>query len=583
MRIPDDVLEAIRTRVSIVEVVGRHVALRRAGKNWKGLCPFHAEKTPSFVVNEERGTYHCFGCGAGGSAFRFVMEAEGRTFLDAVQVLAERAGVPLRTGPEDAGARRGREERQLLLVVLELACRYYRHQLNEGRAGEQARAYLERRQVPPEAAEAFRLGCAPEGWDPLARFLRSRGVDLELAAKAGLLAERASGGHYDRLRNRLVFPIADAGGRVVSFGGRVLGQGEPKYLNGPDSPVFRKGELLYGLGQAAETLRKDRRALVVEGYLDVISLHARGYSGALATLGTALTAEHVQGLRRRADEAVLVYDGDDAGRKAAFRSLEVFLAEGFPCRVVLLPRDHDPDSFVRQGGDLKALVAEARPLFEALLAEVADGAGSVEGKLAAVAQVVPRLAAVADPLARDLYLRRTAEVLAVDEALLRDRLGAGKGAPASGARAAPVSPPPQDPLERVVLEGLVHEPEHRRAFLARGADGWLRPGPLREAARYVAGRGEPAPLLPLDEAPEAVRRALTEVLVAEERPRHPFAQLEARLRLRTLEEEAARILAELRKAEAQGDRGAVLELLRRKAQADRDLEECRRSVAGRGL
>ncbi len=581
MRIPDEVLEAVRSRTSIVDVVSRHVALRRGGKNWKGLCPFHAEKTPSFVVNEERGTYHCFGCGAGGTAFRFLMETEGRTFVEAVQVLAERAGVSLGLGPEDPAARKAREERQAQLEVLELAARYYRHQLLSGRAGEAARAYLVRRGIEAGLAEAFGLGCAPAGWDALARYLRSKGVDLGLATRAGLLVERPTGGHYDRLRDRLVFPIADASGRAVSFGGRVMGDGEPKYLNGPESLVFRKGEVLYGLPQAAEALRRERRALLVEGYLDVITLHGKGIATALATLGTALTPEHVHGLRRRAEEAVLVYDGDPAGRRAAFRSLDVFLAEAFPCRVVLLPGGHDPDSFVRTGGDLPGLVAAAPPLFDALLADVVagEGMGSVEGKLAAVDRVLQRLEVVTDPLARDLYLRRTADALGLPEAHLRSRLGQRGGAGPPPVRAAA---PRWDPLDLAVLAALVHEPEHRGPFLHRGVDGWMNPGPLRDAARFVAARSEPAPLLPLDEAPAEAQRPLAEVLVGEEGPRPGFGPLESRLRLRVLEAEASRIVRELKLAEARGDECAVGRLLREKADADRVLGECRRVAANPG-
>ena len=319
MRVPDEVLQTVRSRVSIVEVVERHIALKRAGKNWVGLCPFHSERTPSFVVNEERGTYHCFGCGAGGTVFRFLMDVRGEPFVDVVRSLANEAGVPFDRGAEPAKDASARKERELLLEVLSIASRYYRHQLVDGRAGERAREYLARREIPPAAAETFGLGCAPPGWDNLVRYLQRKQVDLGLAARAGLVAERSSGGHYDRLRDRLVFPISDATGRVVSFGGRVLGEGEPKYLNGPETAVFRKSELLYGMHEGREELRRRRRAILVEGYLDVISLHARGFGATVATLGTSLTEEHIHVLRRRVDDVVLLYDGDDAGRKAAFR------------------------------------------------------------------------------------------------------------------------------------------------------------------------------------------------------------------------------------------------------------------------
>lgn len=590
MRIPDDVLETIRSRVSIVDAVGRHVALKKAGKAWKGLCPFHSEKTPSFVVNEERGTYHCFGCGAGGSVFRFLMEVEGRSFVEVARSLAEQAGVLLPTGPQDPGERRERAERDVLLEVLALAQRYYRHQLAQGRAGEPARQYLERRGVAPEVAEAFGLGCAPAGWDNLARYLAGKGVDLARAAAAGLVVPRQNGGYYDRLRNRLVFPIQDAQGRVVSFGGRVLGEGEPKYLNGPESPVFRKSEVLYGLYQGAEALRRERRALLVEGYLDVISLHARGLSTALATLGTALTADHIRALRRRADEVVLVYDGDEAGRRAAFRSLDLFLAEGYPCRGILLPPREDPDSFVRGGGDLGALAADARPLLELYLEETAArfDLASVEGQLAAAADLAPRLAAVTDPLARDLYVRRAAEVLDVTEAQLRALLPPALSRNAEirgkGPGDAPWGPaaPPADPVERDLVVSLLERPDHRAAFQTRGVAAWMRPGPLREAARFVASRTEEAAQLPVDDAPEDVRRVLTRLLVGDRLPRPVYEDLEAALRVRHLEGRTEALVREIARAERSGDTSRVLALQREKTELDRALAQSRRAGSGHG-
>lgn len=576
-RIPDEVLDAIRARVSIVDVVGAHVALKRAGKNWKGLCPFHGEKTPSFIVNEERGTYHCFGCGVGGNAFRFLMEAEGRSFREAAELLAARAGVALRLGPEPEEDRRARQERDVLLELLELSARYYRHQLAEGRAGEAARAYLARRGIGAEAAEAFRLGCAPSGWDNLARYLAKKGHAPALASRAGLLSERASGGYYDRLRDRLVFPIADASGRVVSFGGRVMGEGEPKYLNGPESPVFHKSEVLYGLPQAAEALRREKRALLVEGYVDVVSLHAAGFRNALATLGTSLTREHVQALRRRVDEVVLVYDGDEAGRKAAFRSLELFLAGGLASRVVLLPGDHDPDSYVRSGGDLGARIAEARPLFDAFLAEQAarHDLGTVEGRLAAAEEMLPALAALSDPLARDAYAREAAEALGLSEEALRARLAKGPGA-AERPQEAPSRGVVLDALERGLVACLLHEPAHRRGFAERGAAAWMRDALLRRAADFLAGRSEPAGSLPLHEVPADLSSLLSAMLVeAGPRP-DSYEALESRIRLRDLDARSAELGREIQRAEVAGDGAEVMRLQQERNELIKVREQCRR-------
>ncbi len=564
MRFPDHLLQEIRERTSIVEVAGRHVALRRSGKNWKGLCPFHDERTPSFVVNDERGVYHCFGCGAGGDVFRLVMELEGLTFPEAVERLARDAGVAL---PRPGGGAGGRtDERALLLDLLELAARYYRHHLVEGRAGERARAYLAHREVPAHTAERFRLGCAPAGWDPLVRYLRRKGIPLERAEQAGLVVRRAGGGYYDRFRDRLMFPIADHAGRVVGFGGRVLGEGEPKYLNGPETPVFQKRRLLYGLHQAAEALRRTRRALLVEGYMDVVSLHARGEAGAVATLGTALGPEHVRTLRRRAERIVLVYDGDEAGRRAAFRSLDVFLAEGVEARAVFLPAGHDPDSFVRGGGDLGALVEGAPTLFgawvEALPARF--DLSTAEGRVAAVREVAVRLSRVADPVARDHYAARAAEVLGVDEAHIRARMGRSRPGGPERAETGPEPPP----LERELVAALVRSPAARRRFLEQGAEAWMEDPLLRRAARFVAGRGEDA--VDLEGADEEVRSLLARLLVDGEPGAADYEALASRLRRRVLRRRKEALIREIRRAEQTGDLQRVIELQREKAALDRE-------------
>lgn len=584
MRIPDEVLQEIRDRISILDVVGRHVALKRSGKNWKGLCPFHAEKTPSFVVNEERGSYHCFGCGAGGTAFRFLMELEGRTFTEAVEELANKAGVALRTGPVDPAVRQRQQRRGQVLEVLDLAARYYRYQLTDGRAGAAAREYLARREVSAEAAEQFFLGCAPAGWDHLTRYLAGKGVDSGLAEEAGLISERRSGGYYDRLRERLVFPIHDPTGRVVSFGGRMLGDGEPKYLNGPESPVFHKSAVLYGLHQGSEALRRERRALIVEGYLDVISLHARGVANAVAPLGTAVTSEHVQMLRRRVDEAVMLFDGDDAGRKAAFRSLDVFLAEGFAARGAMLPPEHDPDSFVRAGGDLTPLVSGAPPLMELFLEEVAATArAGVDGTVAAVDQALPRLAAISDPVARDLYYRRAAEILGVTESLLRQRAVPGHRARQAD-QTRPVAPARRkaDPVEKALLRCLVAHPALRERFLAEGGPQYLSDGPGAAAIGYLLGCAHAAAALPVEEAPEAARHELTEALVAADLGPEAYAGLVARLQLRALETEARQLDRELAAAERRGDAAAVSGWLRRKMEMDQRCKQIQQVVASRG-
>ncbi len=557
MLIPEETLQLIRDRVSILDVVGSHVVLKRAGRSWKGLCPFHSEKTPSFIVNEERGTFKCFGCGKGGNAFTFLMEVEGKSFPEAAEALAAKAGIELEKAEETEAEKARRKERKQIYEILELASRYYRYQFTDGRAGKLARRYAEGRGIGEETAELFQIGAAPPGWDNLVRYLTKKNIDLSLAERTGLLAKRESGGYYDRFRDRLMFPITDQMGRVVSFGGRVMGEGEPKYLNGPETEAFHKGRVLYGLFQGAEPLRKTGRAVLVEGYMDVVILHQKGYPGCLATLGTALTREHVEALRRRVEEAVLVYDGDDAGQNAMVRSLEIFLGEGFPCRAVVLPEKEDPDSFVSAGGDLGSLIEGAKSLFEVALDRIAGryDMSAVEGRLRAVDDAMEVLKAVRDDLARDEYLKRTAEVLKVDEKLLRRRTsvevkraearaaareaaqargegqaelaGPGRENAEAGADAertggdaqrlgAPRDAGPKhDPQQLELLRRLLQEPERRKDFAAAGGEKWFEDPLLKEFALFIASRPEDAGSFPLEQVDERLV-GLAATLVMEE-------------------------------------------------------------------
>ncbi len=436
-RIPEDTLQAVRDRVDIVDLVGRHVGLKKAGRSYKGLCPFHHEKTPSFVVTPERGTWHCFGCGEGGNAFAFLMRHDNLTFPEAVRSLAAELGIEI---PErDSG------ERGLLEGVLRanaLAHEYYQRALF-GDEGQGARAYLAGRGLDADAARRLGLGFAPERWEGVAEVLRSARVPAELAERAGLLRARASGGHYDLLRGRLVFPIQDARGRVIGFGGRALAAGqEPKYLNTPESPVFRKREALYGLPQALEPIRSSDRAIVVEGYFDRIALDRAGLGEAVASCGTALSAEHAKALGRRTRNLVLLFDGDEAGQRAMLRALEVLLPAGLRVRAAALPGGVDPDDFLRREGAeaLRRLVDEAPPALEvAISSKAAAGCRTPWERSDAVAAVVPLLALVGDPVERGEFARRLALAVGADAAdvvaaLRRERKGEEPEAAPAGTR-----------------------------------------------------------------------------------------------------------------------------------------------------
>ncbi len=326
MRIPEETIEAIRAAIDIVEVVGEYVPLRRRGANWFGLCPFHEEKTPSFSVNPHLGIFKCFGCGRGGDVFAFIQQIEHVSFVEAVRMLAERAGIPLPDGEEEAD-----DPRPALYHALRFAARFYFEQLTQSEAGQVARAYLKQRGIHPEAVRRFGLGYAPNAWDALLKAATEAGIRSEVLEQAGLVLPRKErGGYYDRFRHRLMFPIFSHTGRVVGFGGRLLEPDpeQPKYINTPETPVYHKGRILYGLYQARQALRTQEEAILVEGYTDVIALHQAGIEHVVATSGTALTPDQARLLARYVRRVVLLFDADAAGQQAALRSIELFLERG---------------------------------------------------------------------------------------------------------------------------------------------------------------------------------------------------------------------------------------------------------------
>ncbi|MGB7911401.1 MAG: DNA primase [Desulfobaccales bacterium] len=422
--IPEDKLLEIKDAARIEEVVGQYVQLTQKGKNLLGLCPFHADTSPSFTVAPEKGIFHCFGCGAGGNVFSFLMQHQRLSFPEAVQELARRYGIPLTVkelGPE--GSRETRK-RTLAYEINQVAAGFYEATLKSA-AGRPGREYLAKRELTAEVIQTFHLGYAPDEWDSLRRHLQSRGLSLEVAQEAGLLAPRSGGGFYDRFRNRIIFPICDRQSRVLAFGGRIIGQGEPKYLNSPETQLYHKGRTLYGLPQAAEALRQTGVALVVEGYLDLISLQTRGIANVLATLGTALTREQVRLLKNLAPKVVLVYDGDAAGIKAMQRAFPLFAQESVPVRALALPPGQDPDDYARSRGVeiFKTAWEEAQPWFTFLLEGLISSHGlEVEGRVRILEELRPFFQAIADPVEQDLWLKTAAQRLGVDERVLKQSL-----------------------------------------------------------------------------------------------------------------------------------------------------------------
>lgn len=398
-----DPLEAIRVHVDLVELVSDYVRLERSGKNFRGLCPFHAEHTPSFYVSPALGRFHCFGCNASGDAFTFLMRIEGISFQEAVEKLARKAGVALPRPPEavpssDLTAR--------LRRALRAAHFYFRQHLKRS---EQAQAYLRERGIEEATIEKFGLGYAPDRWDGLVQFFQKHKLSLEDAQRAGLVELGKSNNYYDRFRARLIFPLQDAGGRVIAFGGRLLEPGEPKYLNSPETPLFEKRHFLYGWHLARAAILKRGEVLIVEGYLDLIMLHQHGFDYAVATLGTAFTEEHAQRLKRLVERAYLAYDADEAGVKAALRAAEVLQKEGITPYLLTLPAGQDPDSLLRQkgAGAFQELIAGAQRATLFALQRLAShfDLQTMEGRVAFLQAALPLLAAVPTAVERETYIQ----------------------------------------------------------------------------------------------------------------------------------------------------------------------------------
>jgi len=465
-RLSSDIKEEIRARVDLVELAGEHVALKKTGRYYKGLCPFHQEKTPSFHVDREKGLWHCFGCSLGGDAFDFVMKISNLSFGESVDTLARRAGVRLERTPDEE---RKASERDLLYRSLDAAATWYREQLRHPEKGKAAREYLKQRGVNEQTAERFRLGYAPHAWDELFKALRSKGYAPSLLEKGGLVNPRPSGdGHYDLLRHRLIFPIFDLQDRPIAFGGRALDQAEPKYLNTKETSVFNKGRTLYGLNLAREAIRHLDEMIVVEGNMDALTCHQFDIANAVASLGTALTLDQVLVMKRFASKAVIVYDADASGLRAMERAMGLFEEAEVPVRVVVLPSG-DPDGFVRETGAeaFHALVERALPVFEYQLTMAISrhDPKSVEGKVRISDELIPVLAAVRNPIRQAEYIRGMAERLDLREDAVRQRLRrtVRRGSPANEPPAPAGPDRARQQAERILLHLMVLEPDLRPA------------------------------------------------------------------------------------------------------------------------
>ena len=474
----DHAIQEIKARLNIAEVVRRYVDLRQAAGRWMGPCPFHQETKPSFSVNEAEGFYYCFGCQASGDVIDFYMRINGLEFPEALETLAAEAGVELTRHQEDPRAGQERQKKKVILDMHAAAQDHFQRNLALA-AGGPARAYLERRGVSPDMIKDFNLGFSLDDWHGLDTFLQSKGWQPRQGVEAGLLSSNEKGSIYDRFRGRLIFPIQDLAGRTIAFGGRIIGEGDPKYLNSSDTPIYKKGEHLYGLHQARPGMNRSRRALLTEGYLDVISLHQFGYQESCGVLGTALTTEQVRRLSGFVNRVDLVFDGDEAGRKAAFKSVEMILAQGLGVGVVLLPEGEDVDSLLQEQG---------REGFDACLDQAVDGLTFCMNRLLSVGSprevmnwAVGFLTGLQDGQLAAFFLPRLASGLGLSEVELRQCLR-NPGRRQSQAVAVPEQAAPVAEFDRsdeYFLRFPVQYPEYVPALAQRGfgsvlGSGWAR-------------------------------------------------------------------------------------------------------------
>ena len=452
----------IKSKLPVIEVIGETVVLKRAGSAYKGLCPFHAEKTPSFVVTPDRETWHCFGCGQGGDIFTFLMQRDGLDFREALTRLADRAGVELseRTAQEDRHRRRLRE-------ALEAAIGWYREVLVQARQAETARAYLAERGLSDETIERFSVGYAPNTWDALTRRLRAKGFSDEELVSAGL-ASSGRRGAIDRFRGRIIIPIRDQSARPIGLGGRIMPGAEgPKYLNSPATPIFDKSRMLFAIDLAKAAIRREKLAVIVEGYTDVMAAHQAGFTNVVASLGTALTRGQIELATRYADAVALAYDVDLAGEAATQRGLLEELgpeAAVSKVRVIRIPAGKDPDELIRTDpGAWRTAVADAKPVMEYFIERAAAAAdlGSISGRHQVTDAVLPLLQRVGDPIERNLYLQQLSRLVNVEERVLTEAMARGpmhRSARPSGATEPAPQAPLLGPLEALALQILLRHP-----------------------------------------------------------------------------------------------------------------------------
>jgi DNA primase len=428
--ITDELIEEVRVRSDIVEVISDRILLKKSGANYKGLCPFHSEKTPSFIVSPAKQIFHCFGCNEGGNVYQFVMKIENLSFPDSVLLLARRYGINI---AEQKVKGANSSPKNILYEANAMAAEFFQRQLSELPQGKRAREYLRKRGITDDIIESFKIGYASSLWDGVHEFLKKKGVSSDIQNSAGLIKERENGGGYvDRFRERVIFTIADSEGRIVGFGGRILNDEDsrPKYLNSPETLVYKKGNILYGLNITKDFIRKSKEVFLVEGYFDLITAYQHGIKNIIATSGTALTEDHARLLRRYTDAVTLVFDGDEAGRKASNRGGIVLLNGGIRVKVIPLSHGHDPDSFIKEkrGEGFLNVAKESKTFMEYIINKEASESDlkSIDGRVSCINAVIPFLSLMNNSVEKSIYLSLLAERTGVSEKAIMEEMGKNK-------------------------------------------------------------------------------------------------------------------------------------------------------------
>jgi len=552
-RISESTLREIRDRADIVEVVSETVRLSRSGASFRGLCPFHREKTPSFFVHPAKQIFHCFGCGEGGSVFHFLMKARSLSFGEAVEDLAERYGVSIRYEKGPAPER----PQEDLYRILQAASETYRELLRSSPAGVGAREFLRRRGITPEAEQEFFLGYGGGGKDLLGALARE-GVDPARAEAAGLLVSREGGGYRERFRGRVIFPIADARGRICGFGARAIDDTVPKYLNSPESQVYHKSSVLYGLHQALPSIRRERKVLVVEGYMDLIGMWQKGVKNVVATCGTSLTESHARALKRMSEAVILLFDGDVAGKRSAVRAGGPLYATGVSPLVLFPPKGMDPDDWAKETAleELSDRIARAIPLMEYIERAAARkyDLSQISGKLSYLQLMGKYLPWITDVAEERMYIQRVAKAAGIPEETVTSRLRGKRAAAPPDTAGIPPRASSSRPEEDLLLGLLSRDPSLIQDIRRDGVEGLLEGEAAREAVermgRLAAVDDRPDLLSVLNEAVgEQVRQRLSEQILRADMPageaRRIYPEVVLGLRIRKARHELARLRAEI--------------------------------------